>query len=84
MGKKVKVSAIQIQYPDGDVKQLTVEDARELYKQLDDLFGKVYVQPQQPIIIERREWPRWTSPPVTIDAPKPLAPQIWCCTDAST
>lgn len=54
MSKKVKVSDIVIQYPDGESKQVSVADARELHKQLDELFGKKNVtMPTAPVIIER-------------------------------
>ena len=88
MSKKVKVAAIQIQYPDGEVKQVSVDDAKELYRQLHDLFGeKVVYQPSVPVIIERERWPRWTpywtdttQPVIDITGP-PERPTIWCCTD---
>lgn len=89
MSKKVKVAAIQIQCPDGDVKQVSIEDARELYKQLDELFGEACVPPMQPIVIERREWPRWKplwvsgNEPIRTDSPAPQLPQVWCCADSS-
>ena len=88
MGKKdkVKVAAIQIQYPDGEVKQVSIEDAKALFQQLEELFGeKTVVVPSQPVIIERDRWPRWQ----TIDWGKPVMQdplpheelQVWCCAE---
>ncbi len=87
MGKKVKVAAIQIQYPDGDVKQVSVEDARDLYQQLDELFGDktVYV-PGQPVVVERDRYPfrpMWTSPPPSICETPVEKATVWMCTDSS-
>lgn len=83
MGKKVKVASIEIRYPDGSAKQVSIEDARELYTQLKELFGeKVVNVPATPVIIERERWPRWT-PDVRdnttmVPEPMPKRPQIWC------
>ena len=90
MSKKVKVAAIQIQYPDGSVKQVSVEDARELHCQLNELFGS----PASPApiiierdrVVERDRWPWWYDDvtcgdvPGTLQAP-PALPQIWCCAE---
>ena len=85
MTDKVKVSAIQIQYPDGESKQLTLEEARELYNQLEGLFGdKTTYVPSAPIIIERDRYPlvpRWTDHTLRSDSPLTNLPQIWCCTE---
>ena len=91
MGKKdkVKVAAIQIQYPDGDVKQLSLDDAKELFEQLEGLFGsKTTYLPSQPLIIERERYPWrpvwYSSTDVTtqlkIDTPVET-PKVWCCAD---
>lgn len=51
--KKARVSAIQIEYADGESKQLSVEDARALYEQLHELFGEnTVVVPSVPKIID--------------------------------
>lgn len=84
MSKKVKVAAIQIQYPDGRVEQLLIEDAKALYEQLGDLFGEKE-SPPAPIIIERERYPRWRpligTPPIEIgDNTSPYErPQVWFC-----
>lgn len=84
MGKKAEVKAIVIQYPDGETKELTIEDAKALHRQLDELFGTV--APASPIIIERDYWPRWWppyTPPITwksgttIEVPD-YTPKVWC------
>ena len=88
MSKKVKVASITIEYPDGDIKELSVENARELYRQLNELFGVPAISlPPGPIIIERERWPRWREPftvnsphtqPATF-SPSPIEnPRIWC------
>ena len=89
MGKKdkVRVAAIQIQYPDGDEKQLSVEDARELFKQLEGLFGeKIQYIPGAPVIIERDRYPwrplwtdRGTGTLRAGELPPPTQPLVWCC-----
>jgi hypothetical protein len=87
MSKKLKVAAIQIQYPDGEVKQVSIEDAKELFKQLEELFGdKTVVVPSTPVIIERDRWPRWQpmftdSTPVVRDPSSHESPQVWCCAE---
>lgn len=83
MSKSVKVAAIQIQYPDGDVKQISIDDARALFNQLNELFGeKVTYIPSRPIVIERDRWRRWWDDHWTVsDTPKPPRVQettIWC------
>ena len=91
MGKKdkVKVAAIQIQYPDGDVKQLSLDDAKELFEQLEGLFGsKTTYLPSQPVIIERERYPwrpMWhsstgTTEQLKIDTPVET-PKVWCCSE---
>lgn len=87
MSEKIKVAAIQIQYPDGEVKQISVEDARALFQQLEELFGsKTVVMPSTPIVIEKDRWPRWQpmwvhETPIVRDPMPHEAPQIWCCTE---
>ena len=86
MSKKVQVAAIQIQYPDGEVKQLSIDDARELFKELEGLFGsKTTYLPSTPVVIERDRYP-WSTflydqslQPV-VDEPPPKTPKVWCCT----
>ena len=83
MGEKVRVASIAIQYPDGERKELTVDDAKELYSQLCELFGENHWVPNIPLVIERGRWPRWE--PVMLHPPSTAAPvpelhkpQIWC------
>ena len=83
MGKKLKVASIVIQYPDGETKELSLEDARALHEQLDDLFAKPLPWPTRPIIIEReRTWPHWWQSPTCEPAQTPkmpyTKPQVWC------
>ncbi len=82
---KVKVSSIQIQYPDGEVKQVSIDDAQELYKQLEKLFGeKTQYIPSKPIYIARDRWPYWREQFFTAgegDTGNPSTPKIWCCAD---
>lgn len=88
MSEKIKVAAIQIQYPDGEVKQISVEDAKALFQQLEELFGsKTVVMPSTPIVIERDRWPRWQpmwvhETPIVRDPLPHEAPQVWCCTES--
>jgi len=89
MSKKVKVKSIQIAYPDGDSKELSIESAKALYAELGKLFEvKVVATPAPtPIIIERERWPRWYPPqeplrPWVTDTPS--APQIWLSDGTST
>ena len=95
MSKKVKVTAIQIRYPDGTVKQLSVDDAKELHRELNELFGTSipqYVPSMHPIIIKRDRWLRWRtiwrdSQRDTVSLPErrlevpPAKSEVWCCTD---
>jgi hypothetical protein len=89
MSNQVKVKAIQIEYPDGSTKQLTIDDARELHRQLETLFGVRIETTPGPVIIERDWWPRWRqvwSSDDVIDTGTPLplqSPQVWCCAESS-
>lgn len=65
---KAEVTGIVIAYPDGTTKKLSLDDAEQLYSQLDKLFGeKERIVPQpypvwpRPWIIERDRWTRWTT-----------------------
>lgn len=66
---KVELTAIEITTEQGMTK-LTIDEAKELYRQLHELFGeKAITIPSTPIIVER--WPTW-----------PVYPQIpWTSTD---
>ena len=65
MSKKVKVSSMTIELKDGRKIELGIDDARELYKNLEDLFGTKVFTSAAPVIIERDRWyppyrPLWT------------------------
>jgi len=85
MAQKEIVNAIVLQYPDGDTKELSIDDAKALYRQLDELFGKsVEYVPTQPLVIEREQWPHWMpliwckdEGQFTPSSP-PQQPQVWC------
>lgn len=59
---KVEIKNIEIAIKDKKIV-LTVEEARELQKQLNDLFGAstTYVS-TYPVYIERETWPWWKHP----------------------
>ena len=78
MPEKVEITAIKIQYPDGDVKHLSLEDARVLYKQLDELFGFRVVR--EPVYIEETHWKERIWRGKGIGNPPPKLPEVWCCT----
>lgn len=86
MSKKVKVASIEIRYPDGESKMIPIDDARELFNQLKDLFGDKVVVNHSPVIIERDRWPRWmqttmvTDPQPVRSVPEvPKRMEVWCC-----
>jgi hypothetical protein len=71
--KKLKVTGLELETKDGKKVALTLDEARELHEQLDDLFGKeVQYVPSQPIYV--RPW--WERP----DVP----PYITCTVGPST
>ena len=54
---KVELTAIEITTESGKT-QLTIDEAKELYRQLHELFGeKVITIPSAPVVVER--WPTW-------------------------
>jgi hypothetical protein len=57
MGKKLKLTKLELETREGKKVELSMDEAKELYEQLNDLFGDktVYI-PNQPIIIERDRW----------------------------
>ena len=62
MSNKLELKKLILETKDGKKKiELTVEEAREVYRQLDPLFGvnsgTVTVYPTNPIIIGRNIWP---------------------------
>lgn len=89
MADKVTVSAIQIEFPDGTTKPMSIEDARALHQQLNELFGVKVQQVVREVVVERDRWPRWLTTRVTLDSPQTEhriperprrieRPQIWC------
>lgn len=56
--EKIKVTSIKIKNTDGKEIELSIEDAKELYIQLRELFGdKQVIIKSEPIIIEQyRKW----------------------------
>tara|TARA_Y100000310_G_C20493918_1_gene720592 strand:- start:409 stop:717 length:309 start_codon:yes stop_codon:yes gene_type:complete len=62
---KIKVSKIEIEINKKTIS-LTIKEAKELYDQFEELFGKDYI-PSTPIIIERDNYPwrhPWIYPPI--------------------
>lgn len=88
----VKIIAIQIKMPDGTVVKLTIEEARELHTQLDDVFkglDPVYIPAlYAPPLPDRDYWPKplpekpyhWDNP-ITTGTPIPRWPTILCITN---
>ena len=60
MSGKLKLTRIELETKDGKKVGLSLEEARELYNQLNELFGSKYV-PSAPVIIERGCYP-WRDP----------------------
>jgi len=53
---KVEITGLKIKLESGEV-EISVEEAKALYKQLHELFGeKVITIPSAPIIIEKEPW----------------------------
>lgn len=85
MTKKLKLTKIELETKDGEKVTLSLDEARELHGQLDELFGSKYV-PTAPIIIERDRypWPQpyyqpvWCNQPQGTAKPLPRAPEITC------
>ena len=74
MGNKLKLSKIEITTKDGKTVALSLEEAKDLHAQLDELLGsKTVFVPQTPIVIERERWPYWS----------PYQP-VWCGSTGKT
>lgn len=61
MSDKIKISKIEVSTKDGKKVELSLEEAKDLHSQLDELFGQKtapYI-PYSPIIIERHVRPYW-------------------------
>ena len=73
MGKKLKLTKLALETKEGKEIQLDLDEARELWLQLDSLFGiKKQYFPATPVIIERDVWrppyqPMWYSSNSTSD-----------------
>ena len=62
MGDKLKITGMEIKTSEGEVHNLTMKEAKELYTQLHKLFGEkdpqtIIIEKSSPIIIERDRWP---------------------------
>jgi len=68
----MEVSGIEIKSKSGKKIVISVEEAKDLYEHLNELFGKKYMQPNLPfpVIIEKTH-------PYVHDWP---VPQTWCGT----
>ena len=60
MSDKIKITGLELKTKDGKKVELTLEEAKELHEQLDELFGKeVKYVPSTPIYV--RSW--WETNP---------------------
>ncbi|HRV18809.1 MAG TPA: hypothetical protein P5317_12465 [Myxococcota bacterium] len=55
MDQKLRVTSIVLTTANGMRVELTIPEARELYDQLTEMFGKTPVN--TPVIIDRHHWP---------------------------
>ena len=87
---KVELKGIEIAMGEKSVK-LSITEAQELRKQLNELFNeKIVTIPTSPIIIEKEVWPWWKGyyppnvypPSITYTSvnPEPTI-QVYCCTE---
>ena len=84
MATKLKVTRIMLTRRGGDEVELTIDEARDLYNQLAELFAPK-LAPLAPIVIERevlpQPWrlyyPHWISSPGSADYPQEL-PYVTC------
>jgi hypothetical protein len=83
MSEKVKVNGITVAFPDGSTKELSIEHAKELYSQLNELFGSKVVLPSYPVVIEREVWPRWGQPMWVSEPSRTVEPPVWCSSSSS-
>ena len=82
---KVELTGLEIKTKDG-TSRLTIDEAKELYRQLHELFGeKVIHVPSAPIVIDRfPTWPVYPPSPIYTrepyigDPPFPQWPTITC------
>ena len=79
MAKKVKVTGLELETKGGTKVPLSLDEAKELYEQLDELFGKkVEYVPGYPVRI--RPWWYQASPPYTVVGPY----TVWNSGNANT
>lgn len=84
---KVKLKGIEVAMGDKSVN-LTITEAQELRKQLNELFGEkittINVPSPYPVYIEREVWPWWKHPSYQPSYPYSTAPntvQVYCCAE---
>ena len=61
MSNKLKITKIELTTKDGNKVELSLDEAKDLHGQLDELFGQksaTYI-PYSPIIIDRTDRPWW-------------------------
>jgi hypothetical protein len=75
MKETISITALRVKTTRGEELELTLDEAKKLHQQLDELFG---TNPSQPIIIERDRYPYYDpySPPYG----PPLPWITWCGT----
>lgn len=73
---KIELTGLEVKTANG-VTRLTMEEAKELYRQLHEIFGdKTVFVPSSPIVIERfPSWPTLPPSPVWTETPTPFLPQ---------
>ena len=75
-----KVESIIVAFPNGERRELTIEEARALHSQLNELFGTkdvpIYITSRWPRIVENPQPIYWTSEQ-TPSGP----PEVWCKTE---
>lgn len=78
---KIELKNIEIVMGDKTVK-LTIAEAQELRKQLNDLFGEgISAVISYPVYIEREAWPYWKYPTYSTGTPiTTTTPTVYCCT----
>jgi hypothetical protein len=86
---KVELKGIEIAMGEKSAR-LTIAEAKELQKQLNELFNeKITYVPSAPVIIEREVWPWWRRYPdynqpywtTVTSAPEPIGITTYCCTE---
>lgn len=85
---QIELTGLEIKTKDGSTR-ISIDEAKELYRQLHELFGeKVIHVPSTPIVVDR--WPVYPSSPIyvkdTPDTSRPswMPPEIICHGIAAT